>query len=62
MVICMTQTTKFEVPDTEREYGISVEHLPSGNVVLRQGDQVIVISPRWVYDVTRSIGQWVQAS
>ena len=36
-----------------------VTRLPSGNILLEQGEQTIVIDSREVYDLTRCLGQWV---
>ena len=38
---------------------VLVTKLPSGNILLEQGEQAIVIDSREVYDLTRCLGQWV---
>jgi hypothetical protein len=50
---------KVEIVGQGSDYEVAVEHLASGNVVLRQNDQTIVIGPRWIYEVTRAVGHWV---
>lgn len=43
-------------------WNVTVTFLPSGNILVEQSNNAIVVDARDVYDLTRCLGQWVDIS
>ena len=43
-------------------WDVTITFLPSGNILIGQNDNAIVVDARDVYDLTRCLGQWVDIS